>query len=111
VLQALADFYSNSTDLIADAIARAQQRHRDGHADRRAEHGAILAQIRQKEAAIERYHLAFENGTMDDAATTAGNRAGSRNGAVRGAGGTRTHTVNDLNVAPHAYWATAPSCS
>ncbi len=72
VLHALYDFYTNANDLIADAITRAQQRHRDGHADRRAEHGAILAQIRQKEAAIERYHLAFENGTIDDA--TAGDR-------------------------------------
>jgi site-specific DNA recombinase len=80
VLQALADFYSNSTDLIADAITRAQQRHRDGHADGRAEHGATLAQIRQKEAAIERYHLAFENGTMDD--TTAGDRLKALRGEI-----------------------------
>ncbi len=72
VLQALCDFYTNATDLIADAITRAQERHRDGHAGRRAEHAAIRTQTKQKEAAIERYHLAFENGTMDDA--TAGDR-------------------------------------
>ncbi len=41
-------------------------------ANRRAEHAAILAQIKQKEAAIERYFTAFENGTMDD--ETAGDR-------------------------------------
>ena len=34
--------------------------------------GAILTQIKQNKAAIARYHLAFENGTMDD--TTAGDR-------------------------------------
>jgi site-specific DNA recombinase len=72
VLQALCDFYANCTDLIADAITRAQDRHRDGHAGRRAEHAAILAQVKQKENAIGRYHAAFENGTMDDA--TAGQR-------------------------------------
>jgi len=72
VLHALCDFYANATNLIEDAITRARARHRDGHTDRRAEHGAILAQIKAKEAAIERYHLAFENGTMDDA--TAGER-------------------------------------
>jgi site-specific DNA recombinase len=72
VLQALCDFYATSSDLIEDAITRARARHREGHADRRAEHGAILAQIKAKETAIERYHLAFENGTMDDA--TAGDR-------------------------------------
>jgi site-specific DNA recombinase len=32
----------------------------------------VLAQIRHKETAIDRYHTAFENGAMDD--TTAGNR-------------------------------------
>jgi site-specific DNA recombinase len=72
VLQALCDFYARSTSLIQDAATRAQQRHRDGHASQRAEHAAILAQIKHKEAAIDRYHAAFENGTMDDA--TAGQR-------------------------------------
>jgi len=43
VLQALCDFYANSTELIQDAVTRAQQRHRDGHASQRAEHAAILA--------------------------------------------------------------------
>jgi site-specific DNA recombinase len=80
VLHALQAFYSNCSDLIADAITRAQARHRDGHADRRAEHGAILAQIKAKEAAIERYHLAFENGTMDDA--TAGDRLKKLRGEI-----------------------------
>jgi site-specific DNA recombinase len=72
VLQALCDFYAHSTSLIQDAVTRAQQRHRDGHASKRAEHAAILAQIKHSEAAVERYHAAFENGTMDD--TTAGQR-------------------------------------
>jgi site-specific DNA recombinase len=72
VLQALCDFYAHSTSLIQDAATRAQQRHRDGHASQRAEHAAILAPIKHKVAAIDRYHAAFENGTMDDA--TAGQR-------------------------------------
>jgi site-specific DNA recombinase len=72
VLQALCDFYAHSTSFIADAINRAQAMHRDGHTSQRAEHAAILAQIKQKKAAIDRYHSAFENGTMDD--TTAGQR-------------------------------------
>ena len=72
VLHALADFYTQAPALIADAVARAQARHRDGHADRHAEAGAVLAQIKNKQAAIDRYFTAFENGTMDD--TTAGPR-------------------------------------
>ena len=55
-----------------DISTRAQAHHRAGHTDRHAQHDAILAQIKAKEAAIERYHAAFENGTMDD--TTAGPR-------------------------------------
>ena len=80
VLQALCDFYAHSTSLIGDAITRAQERHRDGHASRRAEHAAILVHIKQKQNAIDRYHAAFENGTMDDA--TAGQRLKSLHGQV-----------------------------
>jgi site-specific DNA recombinase len=72
ILQALCDFYAHSTHLIQDAVTRAQQHHRDGHASQRAEHEAILAQIKHNAAAMDRYHAAFENGTMDDA--TAGQR-------------------------------------
>jgi len=80
VLQALCDFYTQAGDLITDAITRARARHRDGHADRRAEHAAILAQIKAKEAAIDRYHAAFEKGTMDD--TTAGPRLKTLQGEI-----------------------------
>ncbi len=72
VLNSLATFYTSHTGLIADAVTRAQQRYRDGHADRRAEHAALLAQIQQKETAIDRYFTAFENGTMTE--ETAGQR-------------------------------------
>jgi hypothetical protein len=72
VLRALADFYTQAPGLIADAVTRARARHRDGHASRHAEAGAVLAQIKTKQAAIDRYFTAFENGTMDD--TTAGPR-------------------------------------
>jgi site-specific DNA recombinase len=64
--------YSTSSSRASGRYMAAQARYRDGHADRRAEHGAIHAQIKAKETAIERYHLAFENGTMDD--TTVGDR-------------------------------------
>jgi site-specific DNA recombinase len=80
VLHALCDFYAHSTSLIQDAVTRARQRHRDGHASQRAEHAAILAQIKHKTAAIDRYHAAFENGTMDDA--TAGQRLKTLHGQI-----------------------------
>jgi site-specific DNA recombinase len=72
VLRALADFYTQAPGLITDAVTRAQARHRDGHADRHAEATAVLTQIKAKQAAVDRYFTAFENGTMDD--TTAGPR-------------------------------------
>ena len=68
----LADFYTQAPGLITDAVTRAQARHRDGYADRHAEAGALQSQIKAKQAAIDRYFTAFENGTMDD--TTAGPR-------------------------------------
>jgi site-specific DNA recombinase len=74
VLQALCDFYAHSTPLIQDAVTQAQQRHRDGPASQLAEHAAISAQIKQKENAVDRYHAAFENGTMDDATAASGSR-------------------------------------
>jgi site-specific DNA recombinase len=80
VLQALCDFYAHSTSLIQDAVTRARQRNRDGHAGQRAEHAAILGQIKQKKVAIDRYHAAFENGTMDDA--TAGQRLKTLHGQI-----------------------------
>jgi site-specific DNA recombinase len=80
ILNALADFYTSHTGLITDAVARAQQRYRDGHADRRAEHAALLAQITQKETAIDRYFTAFENGTMTE--ETAGQRLQTLRGEI-----------------------------
>jgi site-specific DNA recombinase len=65
-LQGLYDFYQKADTLIGDAILRARAHHRDSHADRHAELAAIDTQISTKRAAIDRYHAAFENGTMDD---------------------------------------------
>jgi len=72
VLTALTGFYTKTPDLIGAAVTRAQAHHTQGHASHQAEHDAALAQAAAKEAAIERYYQAFENGTMDEATT--GNR-------------------------------------
>jgi site-specific DNA recombinase len=68
----MCDFYAQADSLLADAVTRADQHHRESDADRRAEHDTIDTQISATEATITRYHAAFENGTMDDA--TAGPR-------------------------------------
>jgi site-specific DNA recombinase len=72
VLNALAAFYAQETELLHDIITRAATQADTGHDDRQAQAGAITAQIQAKQTAIGRYHTAFENGTMDDA--TAGPR-------------------------------------
>jgi site-specific DNA recombinase len=72
VLAALCDFYTQAPGLITDAITRAQDCHHDNHAGRHAETEALTTQIKAGQNAIDRYHTAFENGTMDD--TTAGPR-------------------------------------
>ena len=72
VLGALVDFYAHLDTILASVVAAAQERFHDAHTERHAELDAITAQISRTDAAIERYHTAFENGTMDDA--TAGPR-------------------------------------
>ncbi len=72
VLQALYDFYTTAEPILTAMIERARAQHHDAHTDRHAELDAITTQITTAEHAIDKYHTAFENGTMDDA--TAGPR-------------------------------------
>jgi site-specific DNA recombinase len=72
VLQALYDFYTVAHTIIDKLLTQARREFHDTHADRNAELDAVTAKIIHNQAAIDRYHTAFENGTMDD--TTAGPR-------------------------------------
>jgi site-specific DNA recombinase len=72
VLQALTDFYANADTILTRVITAAQEHFHDAHTERRAELDTITTQIKHTEATIDRYHTAFEAGTMDD--TTAGPR-------------------------------------
>ncbi|GIE95815.1 hypothetical protein Ari01nite_32800 [Paractinoplanes rishiriensis] len=72
VLQALYDFYAVAYTLIDKVLAQARREFHDTHADRHNELDALTAKIVHNQTAIDRYHTAFENGTMDDA--TAGPR-------------------------------------
>ncbi|WP_369597260.1 zinc ribbon domain-containing protein [Micromonospora sp. NBS 11-29] len=72
VLQALYDFYTTAEPVLTAMIERAQTQRDTAGDDQRAELTALAHQITTTEAAIARYHTAFENGTMDD--TTAGPR-------------------------------------
>jgi site-specific DNA recombinase len=68
-LTALADLYTRTPALITDALARAQDQHASSHAGRHAEADALTAQITSKQAALDRYYTAFENGTLDEGTT------------------------------------------
>ncbi|WP_435123364.1 recombinase family protein [Micromonospora tulbaghiae] len=72
ILKALLDFYTTAEPVLAAMIQRAHTQHDTTNDDRRAELAATAHQITSTENAIDRYHTAFENGTMDDA--TAGPR-------------------------------------
>jgi site-specific DNA recombinase len=72
VLKALQDFYAQSDTVLATTIEQAHAQRDTGTADQQAELTAFANQITTTDAAIARYHAAFENGTMDDA--TAGPR-------------------------------------
>jgi site-specific DNA recombinase len=66
VLDALAGFYRNHRDLIADAVDQAQREHRAAHGDRKAELDGIAAELARTQQATDRYLLAFERGTLDE---------------------------------------------
>ncbi len=65
VVGALAGFYRNQHDLIADAIAQAQARHAAAQNGHRAELADAERELARTSAAIDRYLTAFENGTLD----------------------------------------------
>jgi site-specific DNA recombinase len=65
VTTALAGFYRDQHDLIADAIAAAQASNAAAQDGRRAELAAAEHDLARTSAAIDRYLTAFENGTLD----------------------------------------------
>ncbi|MFC8846750.1 MULTISPECIES: hypothetical protein [unclassified Micromonospora] len=76
VLKALHAFYTTAEPVLTAMIERAYAQRDTTRDDRRAELTSTAHQITTTEAAISRYHTAFENGTMDDA--TAGPRIRER---------------------------------
>ncbi|MEU7868129.1 recombinase family protein [Dactylosporangium sp. NPDC049140] len=72
VLQALHDFYANTDPVLIAMIESATAQREDTTDDRHAELATLSTRITATEAAINRYHAAFEAGTMDD--TSAGPR-------------------------------------
>jgi site-specific DNA recombinase len=66
VLEALAGFYRDGHDLIAEAVDASRARRRAAHADRHAELATVEAELTKTGAAIDRYLAAFERGTMDE---------------------------------------------
>jgi site-specific DNA recombinase len=66
VLDALAVFYRDHHDLIAEGVDAARAQHRAAHVDRRAELATIEQELTKTGAAIDRYLAAFERGTMGE---------------------------------------------
>ncbi len=65
VTTALAGFYRDQHDLIADAITREQASHAAAEGGWRAELTAAEHELARTSAAIDRYLTAFENGALD----------------------------------------------
>jgi septal ring factor EnvC (AmiA/AmiB activator) len=65
IITALAGFYRDQHDLIADAITAAQATHQAGQDSKRAELAAAERDLARSSAAIDRYLAAFENGTLE----------------------------------------------
>ncbi|WP_076818850.1 recombinase family protein [Pseudofrankia asymbiotica] len=66
ILTALAAFYRDHQQLIADAVHLARQRHHDAHSDRTGELATVQTDLTQTDQAIDRYLSAFERGTLDE---------------------------------------------
>ncbi len=64
VTDALASFYRDQHDLIADAVAKAQASQTAEHETRRAELTATERELVKASTAIDRYLAAFENGAL-----------------------------------------------
>jgi len=65
VITALASFYRDQRDLIADAITAAQASHAASRDGQRVELAAADRDLARTGTAIDRYLTAFENGTLD----------------------------------------------
>ncbi|CAO5151308.1 site-specific DNA recombinase [Frankia sp. AiPs1] len=66
ILTALADFYRDHQQLIADAVHHARQRHHDTHSDRAGELATIQTDLTQTDQALDRYLAAFERGKLNE---------------------------------------------
>ena len=58
--------YTTGHPLITDAIDRFQQSHYASTATKREQLGLVKGDIRDNAAAVDRYLIAFEKGTLDD---------------------------------------------
>ena len=65
MIGALASFYRDQHDLIAEAITSAQASYAAVQDGRRAELAAAEHDLARTSAAIDRYLAAFENGALD----------------------------------------------
>jgi site-specific DNA recombinase len=65
VITALASFYRDQHDLVADAITAAQASHQADQDGRPAELAAAEHELARTSTAIDQYLAAFENGTLD----------------------------------------------
>jgi site-specific DNA recombinase len=64
--QALQDFYTHHADLIARATAEFQAVHSASTSRVRDELAAVKRELKETSAAVDRYLIAFEKGTLDD---------------------------------------------
>lgn len=70
ITTAMLDFYPHHDDVIEKAIAEFQDRHSADSSGQRDELAAVTRELKENAAAIDRYLIAFERGTIDDDDTT-----------------------------------------
>jgi site-specific DNA recombinase len=65
ILHTIGEFYRDHTDLIMEAVTKAQQRHQATLATATAELNTVTARLTQKQLVVDRYFTDYEDGKID----------------------------------------------
>lgn len=109
IATALLDFYTRRGDLIKQAVADFRAQHAADSSRLRDELAAVARELKDTSAAIDRYLIAFEKGTLDDEDTTSATGSPSSRHSPSSCAAVRpSWSWNSTNRHRHSPWPTRP---
>jgi site-specific DNA recombinase len=100
ITAALLDFYTHRGDLIDQAVAEFQAGHAADSSRLRDELAAVARELKDTSAAIDRYLIAFEKGTLDDEDTHVRDRLATLKTQSKEPRGRKAQLEIDLEQSP-----------